>query len=50
MDYIDRLTACGINLIDAYEVVEDYLYDGDKDGLDDYVRAVEEEKNDVCLL
>ena len=42
-DYVDRLTACGMNLIDAYEVVEDYLYDGDLEGLDEYVRATEQE-------
>lgn len=41
-DYIDRLTAAGMNLVDAYEVVEDFLYDDDRQGLDDYVRAVEE--------
>ena len=41
MDYVDRLTACGMNLIDAYEVVEDFLYDGDREGLEDYVRATE---------
>ena len=40
-DYIERLIACGVNLIDAYEIVEDYLYDEDHDGLDRYVLAVE---------
>jgi hypothetical protein len=43
-DYIDRLTACGMNLIDACEVVEDYLYDGDHEGLDRYVLTVEAER------
>ena len=42
-DYVDRLVACGINLADAYEICDDYLYDGDYQGLSDYVHAVEEE-------
>lgn len=42
-DYVDRLVACGVNLVDAYEVVEDYLYDNDLEGLADYVRSVEED-------
>ena len=49
-DYVDRLTRCGMNLIDAYEVCDDYLYDSDFQGLDDYVRSVEAEaqrKNNV---
>lgn len=42
-DYVDRLVACGINLADAFEICDDYLYDGDDQGLADYVHAVEEE-------
>jgi hypothetical protein len=42
-DYVDRLVACGMNLADAYEVCDDYIYDSDYQGLSDYVRAVEEE-------
>lgn len=42
-DVIDRLTACGLNLIDIYDAIDDYLYDDDADGLMDYVTSVEEE-------
>ena len=42
-DYVDRLVACGMNLADAFEIRDDYLYDGDDQGLADYVHAVEEE-------
>lgn len=39
--YVDRLVACGVNLIDAYEICDDFYYDGDYLGLSEYVRAVE---------
>lgn len=42
-DEVERLVKCGMNLIDAYEVVDDYLYDSDYEGLSDYIRAVEAE-------
>ena len=42
-DYVERLVICGVNLVDAYEIVDDFIYDGDYDGLADYVRAVETE-------
>lgn len=42
-DEVDRLVKCGMNLADAYEVVDDFLYDSDYQGLADYVRAVEME-------
>lgn len=42
-DYIERLVACGMNLIDAYEVCDDFIYDSDYEGLAEYVRAVEQE-------
>lgn len=42
-EYIDRLVNCGINLADAYEVCDDFLYDEDYKGLEDYVMAVEAE-------
>ena len=28
-DEVERLVNCGINLADAYEVVDDFLYDSD---------------------
>jgi hypothetical protein len=40
-DEVERLVICGMNLADAFEVVDDFLYDGDYQGLSDYVRAVE---------
>ena len=42
-DYVDRLVACGMNLADAYEVCDDFIFDGDFDGLACYVQAVEKE-------
>ena len=38
-DYMERLVACGMNLADAYEVCDDYIYDSDYQGLSDYVRT-----------
>jgi hypothetical protein len=40
-EYVERLMRCGVNLIDAYEICDDYMYDGDYQGLADYVREVE---------
>lgn len=40
-EYVERLVACGINLADAYEICDDYIYDLDYAGLAAYVRAVE---------
>lgn len=42
-DEVERLVICGMNLADAFDVVDDFLYDGDYQGLSDYVRAVERE-------
>ena len=42
-DEVERLVNCGMNLADAYEIVDDFLYDSDYQGLADYVRAVERE-------
>lgn len=42
-DEVERLVNCGMNLADAYEVVDDFLYDSDYQGLADYVQAVERE-------
>ena len=41
LDYVDRLVECGVNLIDAYEICEDYMLDCDYQGLADYVKDVE---------
>lgn len=41
-EYIERLVACGINLADAYEICDDFLYDCDYEGLAYYVASVEE--------
>lgn len=46
-DYVERLISCGMNLIDAYEVIDDFYYDSDYEGLEDYVKAVEEEFKNV---
>ena len=40
-EYVERLIACGFNLIDAYEICDDYIYDEDYQGLADYIRTVE---------
>ena len=40
-DYVERLVKCGMNLADAWEVCEDFLYDGDYQGLSEYVRSYE---------
>lgn len=40
-DYIERLTACGINLADALDIYDDFMSDDDERGLQDYVLAVE---------
>ena len=45
-DYVDRLVVCGMNLVDAYDIVDDVLYDGDYQGLADYVRTVELESGE----
>lgn len=42
-DEVERLVNCGMNLADAYEIVDDFLYDSDYQGLADYVRSVERE-------
>ena len=41
LDFVERLVRCGVNLADAYDICDDYLYDCDYEGLDAYVRAVE---------
>lgn len=41
-DYIERLVACGINLADAFEICDDFIYDSDYEGLAYYVASVEE--------
>lgn len=38
---VERLVSCGFNLIDAYEICDDYMYDGDYEGLMDYISTVE---------
>lgn len=40
-EYIERLVACGMNIVDAWEVCDDFLYDGDYQGLAEYVRSYE---------
>ena len=42
-EYVERLVRCGVNLADAYEICDDYIYDGDYQGLADYISAVEAE-------
>lgn len=41
LDFVDRLVQCGVNLADAYDICDDFLYDCDYKGLSDYVRGVE---------
>jgi len=43
-EYVDRLVKCGFNLIDAFEICDDYLYDSDYEGLVDYIRQIEVEQ------
>lgn len=40
---VERLVKCGVNLVDAYEICDDYLYDQDYEGMESYIRAVERE-------
>ena len=40
-DLIERMTACGINLVDAFEIYDDFMHDGDEIGLEAFVLAVE---------
>lgn len=42
-DTVERLVACGVNLADAWDAVEDFFYDEDPEGLEAYVLAVEAE-------
>ena len=49
-DEVERLVNCGMNLADAYEVVDDFLYDSDYHGLADYVRAVEQESRSKAAV
>ena len=49
-DEVERLVNCGMNLADAYEIVDDFLYDSDYQGLDDYVRAVEQESRSKAAV
>lgn len=48
---VERLVSCGMNMIDAYEICDDYMYDGDYQGLMAYIHSVESEylrgKNNV---
>ena len=41
MDYIERLTACGMAPDDAWFLVDDFLSDGDRDGLISYIEELE---------
>lgn len=41
MDYIERLTACGMTADDAWLLVDDFMSDGDKDGLIEYIEDME---------
>lgn len=43
LDFVDRLVQCGVNLADAFDICEDFMYDGDYQGLADYVTDVEVE-------
>lgn len=49
-DEVERLVNCGMNLADAYEVVDDYLYDSDYQGLADYIMAVERESREKAAV
>ena len=49
-DEVERLVKCGMNLADAYEVVDDFLYDSDYQGLADYVLAVEQESRSKAAV
>ena len=49
-DEVERLVNCGINLADAFEVVDDFLYDSDYQGLADYIRAVEQESRSKAAV
>ena len=42
-DYILRLTICGVDPFDAYNICDEFLFDGDLPGLLDYIEAVEAE-------
>lgn len=42
-DFVDRLVACGVNLADALDAYDDFMYSDDLEGLSDYVCAVEAE-------
>lgn len=41
MDYMEQLKACGVPHDDAWFIVDDFLSDGDKDGLMEYIRDLE---------
>ena len=40
-DYVERLTACGINLADALDIYDDFMSDDDESGLQAFVLDVE---------
>lgn len=42
-EYVDRLVACGVNLADALDAYDDFMYSDDVEGLSAYVCAVEDE-------
>jgi hypothetical protein len=44
MDYTERLTACGMTADDAWMLVDDFLSDGDKEGLIAYIEDLERSK------
>jgi len=49
-DEVERLVNCGMNLADAFEVVDDFLYDSDYQGLTDYIMAVERESREKAAV
>ena len=40
---VERMTRCGVNLADALEIYENFLTDDDRQGLEDYLAALEAE-------
>ena len=39
--YVERMVACGMNLIDAWEIYDDFMQDNDEEGLEEYVSGLE---------
>ena len=51
LEYVERLMECGVNLADAWEICDDFIYDEDYRGLAEYVRSIELDfarKENVC--